>query len=415
MSENSFPVMADGPPTEAEGAQSETRAQPRRWLWVLLPFGLLALLVVFFLATGAGIQAPKGLPPVENLAVQRVTLPERETIVVEVVNAGPDPVTVAQVLVDDAYWDFEIEPGNEIPRYGAATIRLSYPWVQSEAHLIALVSSTGTLFEAEIPVAVETPLADLSTVLNFALIGIYVGVIPVALGLMFHPFMRGLGRRTMDAVLALTIGLLVFLLIDTASEGLQVAQRVPEAFNGLILFGAGAMLSYLLIQIASSRRGTDRDTPAGRMNLAYLLAIGIGLHNLAEGLAIGAAYAAGEAALGAFLIVGFMLHNITEGIGIAAPVVEDRPRLLSFAWLALIAGAPAILGAWIGGFVYSDAAAAIFLGIGTGAIVQVIVEVGRLLARHGKREGATFATWPNVIGFAAGLAIMYATALMVAV
>ncbi|HJW84432.1 MAG TPA: ZIP family metal transporter, partial [Anaerolineae bacterium] len=180
-------------------------------------------------------------------------------------------------------------------------------------------------------------------------------------------------------------------------------------------FGAGALLTYLLIQIVSTQRGANRDEAAGRMTLSYLLAIGIGLHNLAEGLAIGAAYAAGEAALGAFLVVGFTLHNITEGIGIAAPVAVDRPRLRTFLWLTLIAGAPAIAGAWIGGFVYSDLAATVFLGVGAGAIVQVIVEVGRLLAQHGRREKASFATWPNAIGFAAGLAIMYATALLITV
>jgi zinc transporter ZupT len=119
--------------------------------------------------------------------------------------------------------------------------------------------------------------------------------------------------------------------------------------------------------------------------------------------------------LGAFLVVGFTLHNVTEGIGIAAPVAVDRPSLKSFITLAAIAGLPAILGAWIGGFIYSDLAATIFLGVGTGAIMQVIVEVGKLLMRHGQREGQSAATLPNLIGFAAGLAIMYATALLVAV
>jgi zinc transporter ZupT len=405
MSEQTLPIA---PPRAKSRSAS-------RLAWALLPFALLAGVIALFLATGAGIQSPAGLPPIEQLSIQKVALPGPGLMVVEIVNAGPEPVTIAQVLVDDAYWRFQIEPGSEIPRFGAATIRIPYPWVRAEAHLIALVTSTGALFEVDVPLAVETPAANVGTVLNFALIGVYVGVIPVGLGLMWHPFMRGLQRRATDAILALTIGLLVFLLIDTAGEGLEVAGRVPGAFNGLILFSAGALLAYLLIQIVSARRGASRDEAPGRMALSYLLAIGIGLHNLAEGLAIGAAYAAGEAALGAFLVVGFTLHNITEGIGIAAPVAEDRPKLTTFLWLALIAGAPAIAGAWIGGFIYSDLAAAIFLGVGVGAIVQVIVEVGKLLMRHSQRAGTTLATWPNVIGFAAGLAILYATALLVVV
>jgi zinc transporter ZupT len=409
---------AKGLPTEAERA---TRARPIR-SWSLgrvaaaaLPLVLLLAVVAIFLSTGAGIQVPAGLPPIEQIDVQQIVLPEPERIVLSIVNSGPDPVTIAQVLVDEAYWQFEVEPDVTIPRFGTATISLPYPWVEAEPHVITLITSTGTTFEADIPLAVQTPVADFNTFLQFALIGVYVGVIPVGLGLMWHPFMRSLKRRWLDAILALTIGLLVFLLIDTASEGLEVAARVPGAFNGLILFAAGGLLAYLLIQIASARPAARRDETSARLSLSYLLAIGIGLHNLAEGLAIGAAYATGEAALGVFLVVGFTLHNITEGIGIAAPVAQDRPRLLTFIWLALIAGLPAIAGAWIGGFIYSDIAAAIFLGVGAGAIVQVIVEVGKLLMQHGQRAGASFATWPNLIGFAAGLVIMYATALLVAV
>ncbi len=83
--------------------------------------------------------------------------------------------------------------------------------------------------------------------------------------------------------------------------------------------------------------------------------------------------------------------------------------------MTAIAGLPAILGTWIGGFAYSNVAATIFLGIGTGAIVQVIIEVGKLLLRHGQRESQSAATWPNIVGFTAGLAIMYTTAMLVAV
>lgn len=386
-----------------------------RYAWALLPLILLAGVITLFLSNGAGLQSPEGLPPIEQLSIQRITLPAPNEMLVEVVNSGPQPVTIAQVIVDDAYWNFQITPASTLPRLSTATIKLPYPWVKAEAHTINLVTSTGTAFTAVVPVALETPPIDSRTFLNFALIGFYIGVIPVGLGMMWHPFMRGLKRRTMDAILALTLGLLVFLLIDTASEGLEKAALVPGSLQGIILFGAGALLAYFLIQIISSRKAGKRDEAAGRLNVALLLAIGIGLHNLAEGLVVGAAYASGAAALGAFLVVGFTLHNVTEGIGIAAPVAVDRPSLKSFITLAAIAGLPAIVGAWIGGFIYSDLAATIFLGVGTGAIVQVIVEVGKLLMRHGQREGQSAATLPNLIGFAAGLAIMYATALLVAV
>ena len=386
-----------------------------RIAWALLPFVLLAGVIALFLSTSAGLQTSEGLPPIEQLAIQRVLLPTPNQMLVEVVNSGPGPVTIAQVIVDDAYWSFAIEPGNTIARLASATIKIPYPWVKGEAHTIALITSAGMPFTTQVPVAIATPVVDTRTLLNFALIGIYIGVIPVGLGMMWHPFMRGLKRRTMDAILALTLGLLAFLLIDTASGGLEKAAQVPGALQGLILFSAGALLAYLVIQALSSRQGAQKDETASRLNISRLLAIGIGLHNLAEGLVVGAAYASGAAALGAFLVIGFTLHNVTEGIGIAAPVAQDRPSLKSFAALAAIAGLPAILGAWIGGFVYSNIAATIFLGVGTGAIVQVIAEVGKLLMRHSQREGRSFATLPNVIGFASGLAIMYMTALLVVV
>jgi zinc transporter ZupT len=192
-----------------------------------------------------------------------------------------------------------------------------------------------------------------------------------------------------------------------------MAAAVPGSLQGLILFGAARCWPSVDSScLHAARRQSQRGR--GTFNVAWMLAIGIGLHNLAEGLVVGAAYASGAAALGAFLVIGFTLHNVTEGIGIAAPIAQDRLSASRFIGLTAIAGLPAILGTWIGGFAYSNVAATIFLGIGTGAIVQVIIEVGKLLLRHGQREpiGGDVA---NIIDFTAGLAIMYATALLVAV
>ena len=395
---------------------TEARVPPssvHRIAAALLPLALLVVFVAAFFHSGAGLRTPSGLPPVENVEVMRIVLPQPDLIVLTVVNSGPDPVTIAQVHVDEAYWRFDMEPAGTIPRLHAAAIRIPYPWVQGGPHEISLVTSTGAIFTAVISVATQTPAAGFGSFFQFALIGLYVGVIPVGLGLMWHPFMRGLSRPTMDAILALTIGLLVFLGIETAKQGLEIAARVPDPFSGHVLFTAGAFMVYLLIQIIGSRRGPDRGEAAGRLMVSYLLAFGIGLHNLAEGLAIGAAYATGQAALGVFLVVGFTLHNITEGVGIAAPIAQDRPSLLTFIGLAVIGGAPAIVGAWIGGFIYSDLAAAVFLGVGLGAIVQVIVEVARLLVRHSARNDTAIASWRNLSGLAAGLGIMYTTAMLV--
>jgi zinc transporter ZupT len=320
------------------------------------------------------------------------------------------------VTVDDAFWDFTIEPSATLPRLGEATITLLYPWVEGEPHAFGLITSTGTTFAADVPVATETPQPGLSQFLAYGLLGVYVGVIPVGLGLLWFPALKRLGRRGLNAILALTIGLLVFLVIDMLGEIFEVSAVVPEVFQGVPLALFAALVTWLAISAVSARgakKDENEDPAKRRMFISTMIAGGIGLHNLGEGLAIGAAFALGEAALGSFLVIGFTLHNITEGVGIAAPVTRDTPSLARFVMLALIAGGPAILGTWIGGFAYSPLLAVIFLGIGVGAIVQVIVEVSKLLFRDAAKEGVTPINWANVGGLTAGIALMYFTAYFV--
>jgi zinc transporter ZupT len=239
-------------------------------------------------------------------------------------------------------------------------------------------------------------------------------VIPVALGLLWYPFLRRLGSSGINFVLALTVGLLAFLVIDTLEEAMEVAVELPGVFSGIPLVILLTLLTLLGLLGTERlfRRGREE---ASRLGTSYRIALGIGLHNLGEGLAIGAAFALGEAALGVFLVVGFTLHNITEGIGIAAPILKERPGLAHFLWLALIGGGPAIVGTWIGGFAFSHLLAAIFLAVGAGAILQVIYEVTRLLLRDSARSKTPALSAPNLGGFVCGVAIMYATALLVSV
>ncbi|HSB91000.1 MAG TPA: hypothetical protein VLD63_13365 [Anaerolineales bacterium] len=389
------------------------------WATALLPLAALGLMLSLFVFGDPLAAFKANLPPIESLTVQRVRV-TGDGFELTVVNGGPDAVTISQVTVDDAYWTFTASPSATIPRLGQAVIRLTYPYVVGEPNTIRLMSSTGLTFDADVPLAVETPTLDWSQFLRYGLVGLYVGIVPVALGLLWYPAMRRLGRRGLGVVLALTIGLLVFLLIDTLLEGLDVAAQLPAVFQGVSLLLFAALLTWLILLAVAGRRG---DAPGGAprgLYLSGLIALGIGLHNLGEGMAIGAAFALGEAALGSFLVLGFTLHNITEGVGIAAPLTsveagEAAPRLRSFVGLALLAGAPAILGTWIGGFAFSPVLAALFLGIGAGAIWQVIVEVGRLLQSYARRDGTSLASWPNVLGFTLGLAIMFVTALLVKV
>lgn len=379
-----------------------------KWLWGLLPLVLLAVLVVLLMRVGPLGVFQTAFPPVEELTIDRVALsPGR--FVVYVTNGGPQPATIAQVLVDEAYWRFSIEPSTTVPRLGTARITLEYPWVEGEAHVVKLITSTGLTFEHTVEVATESPRVDARYLGTFTLLGIYVGVLPVFLGLLWLPFVRRLDRRWVGFFLSLTAGLLLFLGVDALDEAIKVSRGLPPAYQGLALVltaGVGTVL--LLVWI--SRLTARGDEAARRFGLAFLIAIGIGLHNLGEGLAIGAAYSLGKVALGTFLVIGFTIHNTTEGLAIVTPIAHDRPRLSTLVVLGLIAGAPTILGAWIGGISYSPVMATLFLAVGAGAIFQVVYELLKMMVGEGRTPAFSY----QLAGFAVGLLVMYLTGLFVA-
>jgi zinc transporter ZupT len=389
----------------------------RLWLLALLPLALLAVLMAAIVAWEPTREVRGDQPPVERLAFPRVTLGP-QGIELVALNDGPDPVTIAQVQVDDAYWTFTVDggpPPRTLERLARARLAVPYPWVTGEAHVVRVVTATGATFDHEIPVAVETPQPGARFLGIFALIGTYVGILPVALGLLWYPLVRRLGPRTMDFLLALTIGLLLFLLVDSAHEGLEAAAEVPGSFQGIALFAFGVAAAYLSIEAFGEWLGARRAglgvAERGWVQ-ALLVAVGIGLHNFGEGLAIGAALALGEAALGTLLILGFTLHNTTEGLAIVAPIARSRVPLSRLVLLGLIGGVPTIPGAWLGGFLYSPLWSVLFLAIGAGAIAQVVVQIAGALA--GDRPLAAFLrSGPVLGGLAAGFALMYTTGMLV--
>jgi ZIP family zinc transporter len=392
-----------------------TRNQTRLPAWVL---GLVPLLLIvaaigaFSALGGPGLGERRG-PPAEELAVERTVL-EPGRIELTVRNDGPDAVTVAQVTVNDAFVSFA-GAGEPIGRLSSETIVISQPWVEGEAYSVSLLTSSGGTIAHDIPAAVQTPSADAGFYGLMALLGIYVGVIPIALGMLWLPWIRRIPPAWLRALIALTVGLLGFLAIDATLEGVELAGEGSQAFGGVALVFLGAAAAYLALTGVgcwlSQRRRASAAAGASGPALAMLIAVGIGLHNLGEGLAIGTAYTTGALALGAFLVVGFALHNTTEGLAIVAPIAASPPSLKRLAALGLIAGTPAVLGAWIGASAFNNSVAAFLFGAGAGAIAQVIVQLAPSLRAEGEPG-----LQPRVVaGLLAGLALMFTTGLLVSV
>ncbi len=395
------------------------------WALGVLPLALIAVAIsVFALLGGPGLGDRTG-PPVEEVAVERTVLHPGE-IELTLRNDGPDPVEVAQVAVNDAFAPFTTTAGEEIGRLGSTTLDITYPWIEGEAYEIFVLTSSGGTVDAEIPVATETPEADAGFYGLMALLGIYVGVIPIALGLLWLPFVRRIDARWVGALIAFTVGLLALLGIDAALEGLEIAAEAPSAFGGSALVYAGALVAYLVLAavdayLSRRRARADAGSSAGGMAqgglyMAMLVAIGIGLHNLGEGLAIGSAYATGALALGAFLVVGFAIHNTTEGLAIVAPLREGAGpsasvRFGHLAALGLVAGGPAVLGAWIGAAAFNPSLAALLFGVGVGAIARVIVQIAPAM----RDDDGRLLHPLSVAGVLTGIAVLYLTGLLVSV
>jgi ZIP family zinc transporter len=397
--------------TKEETSPGKAPEKPRlpRIVLAAIPVALLGALIAFLLLRGAAGIFPGEFPPVEDLSFGRVTIKGDEVKLV-VTNGGPAPVTVAQVLVDEAYWQHSVEPARTIQRLRSATVTIPYPIVEGEPVGVVLVSSTGVTFEHTINVATDTPAVDGRFLWTFALVGLYVGVIPVLMGMTWMPFLRTLSVRWLHFFMAFTAGVLVFLGVEALVEAIESSEELPTAAGGLGVVSVAAIGSFALI-LVMARRFRARPSRDRRIAVAFAVAAGIGLHNLGEGLAIGAAYRLGEIALGAFLVIGFAIHNTTEGIGIVSIISDRKAAFRTLLALGLVAGVPTVLGAWGGAFLFSPLLATIFLAIAAGAIAEVIFEVMRVV----RDEAPGGLTSPeSLLGITVGLVIMYATGLLVA-
>jgi len=395
-------------------SRAEAATLGRSWrLWAFVPLVLLTATVALFTAAGGSVTSLLGEspPPLDEFDIRRVEFHPGE-IRIRVTNPQRDDLTIASVTVDDAIVPFDVHGPTTLGRLRSSEIVVQYDWVPDEPISVGVTSSSGIETTKEVAAAVRTPEASAKSFFGYALIGTLVGIVPVALGLLWLPSLRRAAPEWLAAFMALTAGLLSFLAVEALSEALELQAALPSALGGAGLVLLGVSLSFLFLTAVSRRLGEGGGSSAGGLALATLVAIGIGLHNLGEGLAIGSSFALGELALGTFFIVGFMIHNVTEGLGIASPLAEGRAvRWQRLAVLALVAGGPAILGAWLGGFVTSDLLGVVFFAAAAGAAFEVVVEVGRYVARRAPGGLAS----PHVLGgFLAGIVVMYVTGLLVA-
>jgi len=435
-----------------EGNTSNTRKISKRTiLFGVIPFIVIGAMIVLLL-NSSGILFQSSIKPLPEISIEKVEFLENNMIVAFVRNTGPSEITIAQADVNDRIYPAAVEPGRTLTRLADAKVIIPFVWNTGEPYGIGITTDDGTRFDKSVNSAAAAPRPTVGQASTFALIGTYVGIIPVMMGLVWYPFIRRLSPNKYNFFLSLTAGLLVFLGIDALLESNEIAvDNLAPAFNAQILIIMVAIITLIsllyvsqrLIQRASKRSKPDveieykkgyssnsepdlgtRDMKSTSTSfqqqllirpiaISMMISIGIGLHNFGEGLAIGAAVLLGEVALSSFLILGFTLHNTTEGLAIVAPMAKSRRiPVAKLIIMGLIAGGPTILGAWIGGFLYSPIATVIFLSIGAGAIFQVVYSIGSWMYHTNGSRGLLNNHW-IIIGFAFGMFIMYLTGLLV--
>ncbi len=374
----------------------------------IIPIIILVAMIAYLFGPGSNLlNFGTALP---EITIEQVRFVGSEIQVV-VRNTGPIDVSIAQADVNDRIQPAAIEPDKNLSRFEAATVRIPYEWNEAEPYEIGLTVQDGTRFSHSVAAAAPATEPSIELVSYFAVIGTYVGIIPIMIGLLWFPFIAKLSAAKYKFFLAVTVGLLLFLGIDAITEGLEIsAERLAGSFNGPLLVATVVVCSFIGLYYSSEKLVSRT---AGKISksvaIALMVSIGIGLHNLGEGLAIGAAIGLGEVALSTFLIVGFTIHNTTEGLAIAAPMARQKPMISRLAAMGFIAGAPAILGAWIGGFQYSPIAAIVFLSVGAGAIFQVVVSIMGWI----RQDEKGFISAPTAAGIAVGMIIMYLTSILV--
>jgi len=376
----------------------------------LIPFIFLLIMIAYIFGPGSDL-LEFGIP-LPEITIEKIDFKNSEIQVI-VRNTGPVPVEVVMADVNDRIQPAAIEPDRFLERYESALVRIPFEWNEGEPYKIGITTEEGIRFEKEIESAAPALIPDFEFTIFFAIIGTYVGVIPIMIGLLWMPFIRKISKNKYYFFMALTCGLLLFLGIDAIEESFEIAsEHLSNSFNSPLLIVTATILSFLGLYYAAEKLTSKVDSLkiSKPIAIGLMISIGIGLHNFGEGLAIGASIGLGSIAFSTFLIVGFALHNTTEGLAIAAPLSREKKILGKLVAFGLLAGVPAIFGSWVGGFAFSPIFAVIFLSIGAGAIFQVIVIILKWIHSD---DGNNLTSGFVISGFSAGMLIMYFTSIVI--
>ena len=376
----------------------------------LIPFIFLLIMIAYIFGPGSDL-LEFGIP-LPEITIEKIDFKNSEIQVI-VRNTGPVPVEVVMADINDRIQPAAIEPDKSLERFESALVRIPFEWNEGEPYKVGITTEEGIRFEKKIESASPALIPDFEFTIFFAIIGTYVGVIPIMIGLLWMPFIRKISKNKYYFFMALTCGLLLFLGIDAIEESLEIAsEHLSNSFNSSLLIVTTTILSFLGLYYVAEKLTSKADSLkiSKPVAIGLMISIGIGLHNFGEGLAIGASIGLGSIAFSTFLIVGFALHNTTEGLAIAAPLSREKKIIGKLVTFGLLAGVPAIFGSWVGGFAFSPIFAVIFLSIGAGAIFQVIVIILKWIHSDGKNN---LTSGFVIAGFSTGMLIMYFTSIII--
>src|ERR1044071_5425006 len=405
-----------------EGNTSNTYIISKRTvLFGVIPFIVIGAMIVLLL-NSSGILFQSSIKPLPEISIEKVEFSDNNMIVAYVRNTGASEISIAQADVNDRIYPAAIEPGRTLTRLEDAKVIIPFVWNSGEPYKIGITTDEGTRFDKLVKSAAAAPRPTVGQASTFALIGTYVGIIPVMMGLVWYPFIRRLSPNKYNFFLSLTAGLLVFLGIDALLESNEIAvNSLAPAFNAQILIIMVAIVTLLTLLYVSKRltqRALKRSKPD--IDIEYKKRSSstsepdLGTKDAkSSSLSVQQRLLIRPIAISMMISIGIGLHNFGEGLAIVAPLAKSRRiPVVKLMIMGLIAGGPTILGAWIGGFLYSPIATVIFLSIGAGAIFQVVYSIGSWMYHTNGSKGLLNNHW-IIIGFAFGMFVMYLTGLLV--